>query len=119
MIYWMSKETSDACDLHDITVYGFDTSHNVEPGVVTLYALTCGGDVPRSVKIENWTAKSDREIDLAFRAGVRMIADTFKSHPDEIEQWPHPEYAEDDFNTAGSKFRDLANTLDTLTANGK
>ena len=119
MIYWMSQETSDACDLHDITVYGFDTSHNVEPGVVTLYAFTCGGDVTRSVEIENWTAKTDREIDLAFRAGVRAMAYNFKASPDEIEQWPHPEHAEDDFKTAGDKFRSLADTLDELTAEGK
>lgn len=119
MIYWMSKATSDACELHDVTVYGFDTSHNIEPGVVTLYVFTCGGDVTRSVEIENWTAKTEREIDLAFRAGVRAMADAFKAAPDELEEWPHPEYAEDDFNTAGSKFRSLADDLDALTAEGK
>ena len=119
MIYWMSKETSDACDRHEITVYGFDTSHSVEPGLVALYAFTIGGDVTRSVEIENWTAKTEREIDLAFRAGVRAMADNFKASPDEIEQWPHPEHAEDDFKTAGDKFRSLADTLDELTAEGK
>ena len=85
MIYWMSKATSDACELHDVTVYGFDTSHNIEPGVVTLYVFTCGGDVTRSVEIENWTAKTEREIDLAFRAGVRAMAAAEYSHR---SPWP-------------------------------
>ena len=119
MIYWMSKETSDACDRNDITVYGFDTSNSVEPGFVALYAFTSGGDVTRSVEIENWTAKTEREIDLAFRAGVRAMADAFKASPDELREWPHPEYAEDDFRTAGAKFRSLADDLDALTAEGK